>query len=130
MSDMPAPAPVTEITKIDIIAKRKPLEIRLYNSENEPTVYTRSIVTWGVIKKAMRMSKRFTKPEDTNEEDLDSLSALIVEAFGDRFSMEDLDKGADVGEMISVMMNIVARAQQIMKEQSRANPTLPPGQEK
>jgi hypothetical protein len=122
MASNPAPAILTN--------PQLPLEIRLYSPEDEATIYTRSIIPWGVLKKAMRLQKTFADPKKIEPEDLDSLSALIVQAFGDRFTIDQLDKGADVDEMVAVMNQIIARAGLRMKDEAKVNPTLPPGQEK
>jgi hypothetical protein len=83
-----------------------------------------------VLKKALRLQKSFTNPEKVGPEELDDLAALIVLAFGDRFTIEQVDNGANVNEMITVMQQIIARAGFRMQEQQAKNPTLPPGQEK
>ncbi len=98
-----------------------PIEITLYDSEDAPIkTYTKSIVPWGVLKKAIKLAKNL----DTNSMDeakLDELTAFVVAAFGDRFSMEDLEKGADISDMMNVLQMIVAKAGGLS-----ANPT-PPG---
>jgi len=54
---------------------------------------------------------------------MDAIAGLIVDVFGNQFSVQDLDNGADVGEMLAVLQGIVARASALVK----ANPTdLPP----
>jgi len=105
-----------------------PLLITLYDPiTNEGTDFIRSYVPWGILKKAIRMLKNVGKPEDMTDEDIDSIAALVVEAFGDRFTVADLDKKSDVGEMMTVIKNIVSRAEVTMEQQKIENPTLPPG---
>jgi len=51
---------------------------------------------------------------------VDQIAGLVVEVFSDQFTLEDLDNGADVGEMLAVIQNIVARANGVS-----LNPTPP-----
>ena len=51
--------------------------------------------------------------DELTEEDIDAISGVIVETFGGKFSINDLDKGCDVDEVLAVFNNIVARAQSV-----------------
>lgn len=96
-----------------------PLTITLYASGDEGQTYTRSIIPWGILKKAIALTKSVDQ-KNIGEKDMDAMAGLIVEAFGNQFSVNDLDNGADVGEMFTVLQNIVARAGALV----RANPTI------
>lgn len=99
-----------------------PIEITLYDANDAPIeTYTRSIVTWGILKKAIKLAKG-VDVKDMKEEDINELSGFVVAAFGDRFTMQDLEKGADISDMVSVLEMIVAKAGAL----SPQNPT-PPG---
>jgi len=53
---------------------------------------------------------------------VDALAALVVEAFGGQFTVDQLNDGADIGEMLTVLNLIVSKARTGMG----GNPT-PPG---
>lgn len=90
-----------------------PMTIRIYDATDNYTEHNRAFVPWGILKAAIRLYKKVGKKseEDISEEDLDAIAALVVEAFGNKFSISDLDQGCDVSEVLAVFYNIVARAQ-------------------
>ena len=104
-----------------------PIELTLYDPETNEVVqtFTRSFVPWGILKRAMRMYKRMDA-DDMNEEDLDELAALVVAVFGDQFTVEQVTAGADVGEMLTVVQAVLARASKFVSGKSE-NPTNPAG---
>ncbi len=100
------------------------LRLTLYGPNDEVSgEYQRSRISWGVLKQAVRLSKMLDqrKAEEMEEGDIDAIGQLVVEAFGGQFTTEDLDAGADIGEMIAVIQAIVARAGALVA----ANPTPP-----
>ena len=100
--------------------KNAPMVVHLYGEDNEVLkTFTRSFVPWKMLKKAVKLSKEVNF-EDLKAEDVDQIAGLVVEVFSDQFSLEDLDNGADVGEMLAVIENIVARAHGVS-----LNPTPP-----
>jgi hypothetical protein len=58
------------------------------------------------------------------QEQLITLYQLIVDFYGDKFTMEELHKGANLGELLAVLEAISTRAVELMPV--RPNPT-PPG---
>jgi hypothetical protein len=98
---------------------QSPMRITLYDPETDEVKqeFTRMFVPWKLLKLAVRMAKSMDM-ENMTEEDIDTLSGLVVEVFGNRFSVADLDGGADVGEMVTVLNTIIGRARGI-----GANPT-------
>ena len=103
--------------------KLKLLQITLYDKDDAvKDTYTRSFVPWKLLKQAVRISKAVDQ-NDLKEEDLDLLAGLVVEVFGNKFSVEDLNDGADVEAMVAVLNTILSKARLSMP----ANPTLPPG---
>lgn len=92
-----------------------PLKITLYDPETNEVVkeFVRSFVPWRLLKKAIRLSKTLNNinEADLKEEDVDAIASLVVDAFGDQFTVEQLNDGADLTEMIVVMTGIVSRAQ-------------------
>lgn len=93
-----------------------PVELTIYDSENEPVKkLSRLIVPWGVLKKAVRLAKSITKADDLGESDLDELTGLIIQVFGeDKITREELEAGADVGDMIVTIQAIVGRGQGLL----------------
>lgn len=99
-----------------------PITITLYGANDEENkTYSRMIIPWGILKKAISLTKSLNE-KDVSSLDVDAIAGLVVETFGGQFSLQELDKGADVGEMISVLQNIVARASALVQ----ANPTVSP----
>jgi len=97
----------------------KPLEITLYDEQDEPKkTYTRSIIPWRVLKKAIRLQN--VDQNHLQEENVDEIASLVVETFGDQFSLDDLNNGAELGEMMTILTQIVTRAGAAFQ----ANPTL------
>lgn len=94
------------------MAGMTPMRITLYDpvSQEARAEFSQVFVPWKLLKAAVRLSKSLDL-ENLGEEDVDAIAALVVETFGNRFSIEDLNQGADVGEMIAVMTAIVSRAQ-------------------
>jgi len=98
-----------------------PIEITLYSADDTPIkTYTKSIVPWGILKRAIRLTKNLDV-NNMDEGTLDELTGFVVAAFGDQFSMADVEKGADLSDMVSVLTMIVAKAGALA-----VNPT-PPG---
>jgi hypothetical protein len=99
-----------------------PIQITLYGEDSEAKAnFSRSFVPWRLLKAAIRLAKSLDK-NDLSEEDVDALADLVVETFGRKFSVEELNDGADIGEMMTVLEAIISRAQGFAPE----NPT-PPG---
>lgn len=98
-----------------------PIKLTLYNAQDEPTKeYTCSLIPWGILKKAIALTKGID-PTNVTEEDLDAIAQLVVDVFGRQFSIADLDSGADVSEMLTVLKSVTARALALVP----SNPTLP-----
>jgi hypothetical protein len=94
------------------MANSTPLKITLYNPETDEVLaeYTRLFVPWRLLKVAVRMAKTINF-ESLTEADVDALAAMVVDVFGDKFTVDQVANGADVGEMVTVLNAIVARAQ-------------------
>lgn len=94
-----------------------PMVITLYNAEDEPIgTFQTSIIRWGIFKRAMQVGRKLIgkSPTDFTDEDIDELSGLIVAVFGDRFTVEELNNGADIVEMLAVLQAVIARARGIV----------------
>jgi len=75
--------------------------------------YTRTFVPWKLLKRAVKLMKSFDA-EKMSENDIDELAALVVDTFGSQFTIDQLNDGADVGEMMTVLTGIMASAQGIV----------------
>ncbi len=102
-----------------------PMQITLYGPDDDVKAkYTRPFVPWKLLKAAVRLAKKLggTGPNNLTEDDVDELARLVVEVFGNKFTVDELNEGADVSEMIAVLNTIIAKAS------GGLNPTPPPGQ--
>ncbi len=98
------------------------MTITIYGEDDEiKATYSRMFVPWKLLKAAVRLAKQIDA-EHMEEDDLDALAGLVVEVFGNRFSIEDLNEGADVSDMMAVLQQIIGKARGLMPQ----NPT-PPG---
>lgn len=101
-----------------------PIQITLYTADNEvKATFSQGFVPWRMLKKAVSLSKTLNGGELTDEL-VDAMAGLVVETFGDRFTVKDLDDGAEITEMIAVINQIVAKAFGAMPV-NPANPTKP-----
>ena len=97
------------------------MEITLYGDDNEvKATYSRMFVPWKLLKKAIGLAKHLDK-DNLTEDNIDELAGLVVEVFGNKFSVAELNDGADVGEMMTVLTTIISKAQM----GAPANPTQP-----
>jgi hypothetical protein len=91
---------------------KAPINLNLYDQGDEPIKELhRIIIPWGLAKKAISISKSLRKGEEINADQMDAIAALVVEVFGeDQVTIEELDKYADLGDMVSTIREIEARA--------------------
>lgn len=88
----------------------KPIEITLYDPETNEVIktYVRGFLPWKLVKRAIQLMKSFDADTMT-EEDVDKIAQLVVEVFGNQFTLEQLNDGADVSEMITCLNAIVSK---------------------
>ena len=90
------------------------LKIVIYGNDNEVVkTFTRTFVPWKLLKRAIRLMNTFGNdfdPDNMKEGDIDELAALVVDTFGGQFTIDQLNDGADVGEMMTVLTGIMASA--------------------
>lgn len=101
-----------------------PIELTLYDPETNEALktYSRSFIPWEILKRAIRLQKSLNI-QDMSEDNVDELASLVVAVFGDQFTLEQVNKGADIGEMAAVMQAVVTRASQFVQGRSNGNPT-------
>jgi hypothetical protein len=94
------------------------LKITLYDQDNEVRAeFTRLFVPWKLLKASIRLMKKLDVNNIT-EEIVDELAALVVDIFGNQFTADELNEGADIQEMMTVIMALQAKA-------GALNPTRP-----
>jgi len=106
--------------------KSTPLKVTLYDPETNEVIheFTQMFIPWRMFKAAIRISKQLGNVDlndlaNLPEELYDELTALICEIFGHRFTPEELGNGAEFGDMIPVINQILAKAGAL------GNPTKP-----
>jgi hypothetical protein len=103
--------------ELEVFMENAPMKITLYDPETNEIrkEYIRSFVPWRLLKKAIRLSKRLSgvDEESISEEDADAIASLVVDTFGDQFTVEELNQGASLGEMMTVLRIIIAEAEGI-----------------
>jgi hypothetical protein len=99
-----------------------PMKLTIYDPETSEVKreLVQLFVPYKLLKAAIRLTKDFDE-NNLNEEDLDTIAGLVIEVFGGRVTLEELNDGSDVGEMMTVIHQILAKA-----NGGSANPT-PPG---
>ena len=91
-----------------------PVQLTFYDANDEVTAtYSRLVIPWGILKRAVRLMETLDQA-NMSEADVDAIAGLVVEVFGNQFSVADLDSGADVGEMLAVLTAIVQRARGVL----------------
>lgn len=89
-----------------------PIKLTVYDPETNEEVKTLStaFVPWGVMKKAVAFVDRVNGDVTRlSDQDLEMMTALVCAAFGDRVTAGELEKGADAGEMFTVIKAIIGR---------------------
>lgn len=121
-----------------------PLVITLYNSKHEGTEYEQPIITLEMLMEASKLEEMLSddgsdaefpkrskiwwwlpwnrkKPRNKLQQDIIMLADFVVALFGNQFSREQAMKGADYGELMTVVNAVNSRADRI----NQTNPTEP-----
>ena len=110
------------------VGKRTPITITLYDPETDEVkdTYSRAFIPWDILKGAIQLIPKIDGKDraEIDADVIDELAGLVAEAFGNKFSAQDLGQGADMEEMIAVLMNVVSRASSLMPA-GKSNPTRP-----
>ncbi len=90
-----------------------PIELTLYDDNDEIiATYRRARIPVGFAERAMDLSVQLTSEQGKDQ--LMAMYQLIVEFFGEKFTIEDLRKGADLLELITVVDTIAVRAGELI----------------
>ena len=114
----------------------QPIKLTLYDPETNEVKkeYTQSVITFEMLLAATQLQDALTtaegqkrrwwwqKPITKEAMQIDALLELVMQFFGNQFSVTDLRRGADVSEVMTVIQAIIGRAGSIVQ----ANPTRLP----
>jgi hypothetical protein len=99
-----------------------PIQFTLYGDDDEAIkTYSRARVPVMFAERAIELSTSITG-DNLGQDQLMALYQIVVDFYGGQFTVEDLRKGADLGELISVLEAISTRAVELMP----SRPNLPP----
>jgi hypothetical protein len=99
-----------------------PIQLDLYDENDEVKgTFSRARVPVTFAERAIEMSGSLK--DGMGIEQLQSLYVLVVDFFGNQFTVEDLRNGADLGELVTVIKAIATRAVELMP--TKENPTKP-----
>jgi len=97
-----------------------PITLTLYDADdNVIKTLVRNDVPWGLLKKAVRLMKGIDI-NNLTEENLDGIAGLVSIVFGDKVTIEELDKFAYTSDMISTITQIMHKTNDLMP-----NPPIP-----
>jgi hypothetical protein len=86
------------------------ISLNLYD-ENDEVIKTveKSIVKWGVMKKAIRLGKGMDV-ENFEEADFDKITQFVCEVFDNKVSVKELEDSADMQDVFAVFKAIINKA--------------------
>jgi hypothetical protein len=120
-----------------------PIKLTIYDPETHESVkeLQTSLVPWGILKRAIRLVKSLGGVMDEmktaqaaqdvmavldklDEGTVDELTGLVCDVFGGKVTIEELNRGTEIMEMVTVLQAVVSRAMGSFG----GNPT-PPGKQ-
>jgi hypothetical protein len=88
------------------------IELTLYDDDDAViSTYHRARIPMMFAERAMELGPQLETP---GPDQIKAMYQLIVEFFGDKFTVDQLRKGADLGELYAVVYAIMARAGELM----------------
>ena len=104
----------------------EPIELKFYDDDDEVVAtHTLHRVKTKFLKMAINLKKEIgDKPEEMGEQQVNSLLDFIVGLFGDKFTREDLEDKTDLFECYAVLGQIFGRANSLVKQIAKSNPTV------
>lgn len=91
---------------------KEPIKLTLYDENNEEAAtYSCMFIPWGMLKKALSL-QAFTAngTENVDESIIDAMGQFVCDLFKNKFTNEDLEKGADLTDVIAVVNAVVGYA--------------------
>lgn len=100
-----------------------PIKITFYNSDDSVKAeYSKLRIPLGLVDIALDLSENQDPKSD--RETWAAIKAFIVEVFGGQFTLDELNQGADLGDMMSIFNMIVAKINNVSRN-FNPNPTRP-----
>ncbi len=91
-----------------------PIKITFYNPDDSVKAeYSKLRIPLGLVDIALELAER--KEERTDRETWDDIKAFIVEVFGGQFTLDDLNAGADLVDIMSVFAMVVAKINHVSR---------------
>lgn len=91
-----------------------PIKITFYNSDDSVKAeYSKLRIPLGLVDIALDIADDQTPK--TDRETWEKIKAFIVEIFGGQFTLDELNQGADLGDIISVFNMIVAKINNVSR---------------
>lgn len=93
----------------------KPIRLTIYDPETSEPVkdLSTAIVPWGIMKRAIALMRSLPEGyeemseaelvQNMSEDFVDSLTAYVVDLFGGRVTVEELNHGAELSEMLPLL---------------------------
>jgi len=101
----------------------EPIKITLYGENGEEIkTYSRSHISWEFFKRSREAG--IPKDGSLSAENIKIIQEFVCDFYDNQFTIEDLIKGSDVGEVLRVATKVAFRVLQIMKEQGIALPNV------
>ena len=93
--------------------ERFAIELKLYDADNEEkAVYRQNFLPFRLLKEAFKLqqwTKELLDPENADPAVIDSLADFVVAFFGNKFTREELMDGAEMGEVMTIITQIVSK---------------------
>lgn len=106
-----------------------PLKLTLYDPETNEIIkeFTRAFIPTGIFTELVKVTKGvdLKHPENIELATLEQLYALISELFGNQLSIDQIKKGTDLGEFLTLFETVVSRVGASLDDGQPVNPTLP-----
>lgn len=101
-----------------------PISITFYNPDDSiKAEYSKVRIPLGMVDIALELAERMEK--NTDKETWQAVLALLVEIFGNQFTLAELKNGADLGEIESTFKMIMVKISNTMAGSGAKNPTSP-----
>lgn len=103
----------------------KPIKLNFYNDQDEVIKeYSRSRIPTYMLDMAIGVQKAIEN-DKTDESAINALLDFIVEFYGKQFTIDDLKKSTDLVECMSIIGQVLGRANQLASQFAKENPPVP-----
>jgi hypothetical protein len=91
-----------------------PIQITFYNPDDSVKAeYSKLRIPLGLVDIALGLAE--SKEQKTDRETWDAIKAFIVEVFGGQFTLDELNAGADLVDIMSVFAMVVAKVNNVSR---------------